>query len=105
MKIFDCVPESEEKPSDQTTSQATPVKALEKRVSFGEIETLSSREESAVRNFYMMDSTAEEKPNFMVGGEEVEDKDEFPNEVSPTNGGLVKQNSDAMLLNKRRRLR
>lgn len=54
----------------------------------------------------MMDSTAEEKPNFLVGGEEVEDKDEFPNEVSPTNGGLVKQNSDAMLLlNKRRRLR
>jgi hypothetical protein len=82
------------------------VKALEKRVSFGEIETQPSREESATRNFYMMESTAEEKPNFLVGGEEVEDKDEFPNEISPTNGGLVKQNSDAMLLlNKRRRLR
>lgn len=55
----------------------------------------------------MMEPAKEEKPNFLVGGEgedgfeEIEEKDEFPLQ----NGILVKQPSDAALLDKRRRLR
>lgn len=58
-----------------------------------------------VRNFYMMEASKEEKPNFVMGGEDgfedVEEKDEFPT----TNGVLTKQLSDAALIDKRRRLR
>lgn len=52
----------------------------------------------------MMETTKEEgKPNFLMGGEDedVEDKDEFP----CSNGGMIKQLSDAALIDKRRRLR
>lgn len=49
----------------------------------------------------------EQKPNFLVGGDngydEVEEKDIFP--PLEMNGGLMKQFSDAALVDKRRRLR
>lgn len=87
-------------------SEQSAEKAPEKRVSFGDVATiLGPSKEETVRNFYMMESTSEEKPNFLMGGEEVEDKDEFPTENSTTNGGLIKQLSDTSLIDKRRRLR
>lgn len=92
-----------EKSAEKTTPSVVK-ESSEKRVSFGEVETIISKEET-VRNFYMMESTAEEKPNFLVGGEEVEDKDEFPTDNTPTTNGLTKQLSDTMLIDKRRRLR
>jgi len=94
--------------ADNQSAQSAEKAAPEKRVSFGDVETIlgGSSKEETVRNFYMMESTSEEKPNFLMGGEEVEDKDEFPTENSTTtNGGLQKQLSDAMLIDKRRRLR
>lgn len=55
----------------------------------------------------MMEAPKEEKPNFLVGGEDgfddVEEKDQFP--AVMMNGGLTKQLSDAALLDKRKRLR
>lgn len=87
---------------------ATVGEKVSKRVSFSEQGDKTGEKTETIRNFYMMESTkADGKPNFMMGGEGedvfegLEDKDQFPTH----NGGLVKQTSDASLIDKRRRLR
>ena len=82
----------------------------QKRVTFSDELHLLNKPDTH-RHFFMMDSnlnnTPEQKPNFLVGGDngydEIEEKDIFPPE--DMTGSLAKQLSDAALIDKRRRLR
>jgi hypothetical protein len=92
--------------------QPEPDSKVQKHVTFCENDDDESKKENSdsskqetVRNFFMMEnSMQEQKANFMVGGdlEETEEKDEFPTQQNTT---IMKQLSDAALMDKRRRLR
>lgn len=87
---------------------AEPDNKVQKHVTFEENDDESAADgkgAKTVRNFFMMEnSMQEQKANFMVGGdlEETEEKDEFPTQQNST---IIKQLSDAALMDKRRRLR
>ncbi|CAG9801571.1 unnamed protein product [Chironomus riparius] len=83
---------------------------IQKRVTFSDELHLLSKPPDTHRHFFMMESStgsSEQKPNFLVGGDngydEIEEKDIFPPE--DITGSLAKQLSDAALIDKRRRLR
>ena len=84
---------------------------IQKRVTFSDELHLLSKPPDTHRHFFMMESStgsSEQKPNFLVGGDngydEIEEKEDiFPPE--DMTGSLAKQLSDAALIDKRRRLR